>query len=72
MAKSKILFIGAMDREIRQLLQYFQCIKKDKIKGIYPFWLSKKNNLLEIILIVILVWNINVELVKKLLIMKLL
>ena len=58
-AKSKILFIGAMDREIRQLLQYFQCIKKDKIKGIYPFWLSKKNNLLELAVVQSFVGDTN-------------
>lgn len=43
MSKPKILFVGAMDREIRNLLSYFQCVKYEKIQKIYPYWLAKKD-----------------------------
>ncbi len=40
----KILFVGAMDREINSLLKYFDCKKKEKIFGTYQLSTTKSKN----------------------------
>lgn len=48
MIKPKILFIGAMDREINDLLSYYECEEHKKLQEVYPLWLSKKDNAFEL------------------------
>ena len=43
MAKPRILFVGAMDREISDLLSYFDCKESERLQHVYPFWLSMKD-----------------------------
>ena len=51
MAKSKILIIGAMDREISDLLSYFKCVNQEIIQGVYPVWIAKKKEPFELVVI---------------------
>ncbi|MFH1328660.1 MAG: hypothetical protein ABIH76_07470 [Candidatus Bathyarchaeota archaeon] len=40
----KILFIGAMEKELRDLIGLFGCIEKKKLLNKYPFFLGKWSN----------------------------
>lgn len=42
MAKPKILLIGAMETELRDLLSFFQCKETDRLQNYYPFWLTNR------------------------------
>ena len=48
MSKPKILIAGAMDREISNLLSYFNSAKQEMLQGVYPFWLSRKDTSFEL------------------------
>ncbi len=40
MFKPRILIIGAMDRELHELLSFYECSESKKIQNIYPVWHS--------------------------------
>ena len=45
MKSKKILFVGAMDREIFSLQAYFSCKENKKIHGIYPLFIAKNKDI---------------------------
>ncbi len=40
MSKPKIMIIGAMNRELRALLSFYECLESEKLQNIYPLWHS--------------------------------
>lgn len=51
MNKKKVLIIGAMDRELKELLSYYKCTETEKLQSIYPIWHSSSDNPFELIVL---------------------
>ena len=48
MSKPKILIVGAMDRELRELLSFYNCLESEKLQSLYPVWHSNVERQFEI------------------------
>lgn len=59
MSKPRILIIGAMDRELHDLLSFYGCSKSEKIRNIYPVWRSDVERRFEIVVLQTFVGDIN-------------
>lgn len=59
MAKSKIMIIGAMDRELKTLLSFYKCLELAKLQGIYPTWRSNVERPFEITILQTHVGDVN-------------
>lgn len=59
MSKPRILIIGAIDRELRELLFFYECSEAEKLQNIYPVWRSNKECPFEIVVLQTFVGDIN-------------
>lgn len=59
MSKPKILIIGAMNRELHNLLSTYNCLQLEKLQGIYPVWRSRIERPFEVLVLQTFVGDIH-------------
>lgn len=59
MTKTRVLIVGAMDRELKGLCSYYNCVKAGELQGRYPAWQSRSAKQLEIQVLQTFVGEIN-------------
>ncbi len=59
MSKPKIMIVGAMDRELRDLLSFYDCSELDKLQNTYPIWSSSVERPFDLVVLQTYVGDIN-------------